>query len=157
MRGYLTKTAALAALQDAQSAGRKGEYVEPSKAKFGAYGREVIEGLRIGPQTRASYLKNWRLHIEAYPIAQLKLSDMSGLRLTRHYRALEKSGRKDHRAGEGLSARTVRYLHTIIHGVLAQAVRDGLLLRNPADAATPPSAREAKAPEMRCWTAAQLA
>ena len=87
MRGYLTKTAALAALQDAQSAGRKGEYVEPSKAKFGAYGREVIEGLRIGPQTRASYLKNWRLHIEAYPIAQLKLSDMSGLRLTLKDRA----------------------------------------------------------------------
>jgi hypothetical protein len=31
---------------------------------------------------------------------------------------LEASGRKDHRAGEGLSPRTVRYLHTIIHGVL---------------------------------------
>jgi integrase len=41
--------------------------------------------------------------------------------------------------------------------VLAQAVRDGLLARNPADAATPPSAAEAKAPEMTCWTAAQLA
>jgi integrase len=70
---------------------------------------------------------------------------------------LEKSGRKDHRAGEGLSARTVRYLHTTIHGILRQAVRDGLLLKNPADAATPPTAREAKAPEMQCWTAAQLA
>jgi hypothetical protein len=48
---------------------------------------------------------------------------------------LETSGRKDHRAGEGLSARTTRYVHTIIHGVLGQAVRDGLLLRNPADGA----------------------
>lgn len=36
-------------------------------------------------------------------------------------------------------------------------VRDGLLLRNPADSATPPSAREAKAPEMQPWTAGQLA
>jgi integrase len=45
----------------------------------------------------------------------------------------------------------------IIHGVLGQAVRDGLLPRNPADAATPPTAREAKPPEMKCWTAAQLA
>ena len=70
---------------------------------------------------------------------------------------LEKSGRKDHREGEGLSARTVRYLHTTIHGILRQAVKDGLLLRNPADAATPPTAREAKAPEMQCWTAGQLA
>jgi integrase len=51
----------------------------------------------------------------------------------------------------------VRYLHTTIHAVLAQAARDGLLSRNPADAATPPSAAEAKAPEMTCWTAGQLA
>jgi integrase len=50
-----------------------------------------------------------------------------------------------------------RYLHTIIHKVLGQAVKDGLLLRNPADAATPPTAREAKAPEMHPWDAAQLA
>jgi integrase len=156
MRGYATKKAALDALQDAQSAGRKGEYIEPSKVKLGAYGREVIEGMRIGPQTRASYLKNWRLHVEPYPVASLRLAQLTGSRLTSHYRALEKSGRKDHREGEGLSARTVRYLHTIVHGILGQAVKDGLLSRNPADAATPPTAREAKAPEMTCWTAGQL-
>jgi hypothetical protein len=43
-----------------------------------------------------------------------------GRPLTSHYRMLEKSGRKDHRESEGLSARTVRYIHTIIHGVLGQ-------------------------------------
>lgn len=51
----------------------------------------------------------------------------------------------------------MRYVHTIIHKVLGQAVRDDLLARNPADAATPPTAREAKSPEMTCWSAAQLA
>jgi hypothetical protein len=70
---------------------------------------------------------------------------------------LEKSGRKDHREGEALSARTVRYLHTTIHAVLAQAMKDQLLARNPADAATPPSAAEARPPEITCWTADQLA
>jgi integrase len=156
-RGFLTKKAGLEWLADAQSAGRKGEYVEPSKQKLGEYGREVIDGLRLKPQTKASYVKNWRLHIEAYPIAQVPLAQLTGQRLTTHYRALEKSGRKDHRAGEGLSARTVRYIHTIIHGVLSQAVKDGMLLRNPSDAATPPSTREAKAPEMHPWTEEQLA
>lgn len=82
---------------------------------------------------------------------------MTGVRLTSHYRVLEKTGRKDHQAGEELSPRTVRYLHTIIHRVLRQKVRDGLLPRNPADSATPPTAREARPPEMRCWSAAQLA
>jgi hypothetical protein len=48
-------------------------------------------------------------------------------------------------------------MHTIVHGVLAQAVKDGLVARNAADAATPPTAREAKAPEMTCWKAAHLA
>ena len=156
-RGFPTKTAGLEWLADAQSAGRKGEYIEPSRQRFGTYGEEVIRGLRIKPQTRASYLKNWRNHVEPYSIANLPLSAVAGLKLTSHYRHLEKSGRKDYRAGEGLSARTTRYVHTIIHGVLGQAVRDGLLLRNPADAATPPTAREAKAPEMQPWTAGQLA
>jgi integrase len=154
---WTTKEAALAWLHDQQSAGRKGEYVEPSSQGLGAYGAEVIEGLRIRPQTRASYVKNWRNHIEPYPIAAVPLAQLTGVRLTSHYRMLEKSGRKDYREGEGLSARTVRYIHTIIHGVLGQAVTDSLLLRNPADAARPPTAQEAKAPEMTCWTAAQLA
>ena len=70
--------------------------------------------MRIGPQTMASYKKNWRNHVEPYPPARLPLAQLSGQRLTAHYRMLEKSGRKDHLKGEGLSARTVRYLHTII-------------------------------------------
>lgn len=156
-RGFETKTEALEWLAKAQVDGRQGSYVEPSKQQFGAYGAEVIDGLRIKPQTRASYVKNWRNHIAPYPIAQLPLAQLTGLKLTQHYRQLEKSGRKDHKAGEGLSPRTVRYIHTIIHGVLGQAVKDGLLARNAADAATPPSAREAKAPEMHPWDAAQLA
>ena len=153
-RGFLTKKDALAWLADSQSAGRKGEYIEPSRQRFGAYCAEVIDGMRIGPQTRASYVKNLRNHIEPYPIAQVPLAQLTGQRLTAHYRALEKSGRKDHRAGEGLSARSVRYLHTIVHGVLGQAVKDGLVLRNAADAATPPTAKEAQAPEMHPWTSA---
>jgi hypothetical protein len=156
-RGFLTKKAALDWLKDAQSDGRKGQFIEPSKQRFGAYGTEVIDGLRIGPQTKASYLKNWRNHIEPYPLAGLTLAQLTGLKLTGHYRALEKTGRKDHREGEGLSPRTVRYLHTIISRVLRQAVKDGLLLRNPAEAATPPSAREARPPEKTCWSAGQLA
>jgi integrase len=156
-RGFETKAAALKALREAQSASDKQAFVEPSKRQFGEYGEEVIEGLRLKAQTRASYKKNWRLHVSAYPIAAVPLAQLTGQRLTTHFRLLEKSRRKDHKAGEGLSARTVRYIHTTIHGVLGHAVRDGLLLRNPADAATPPTAREAKAPEMHPWAEEQLA
>ena len=65
--------------------------------------------MRVGPQTKASYRKNWRLHVEPYAIAEVPLARLTGQRLTAHYRVLETSGRKDHREGEGLSPRTVRY------------------------------------------------
>lgn len=156
-RGFPTQKAGLEWLADAQAAGRKREFTVPSSQRFGTYAAEVIDGMRLKPQTSASYRKNLRLHIEGYPIASVPLAQLTGQRLTSHYRMLERAGRKDHKAGEGLSARTVRYIHTIIHGILGQAVRDGLLTRNPADAATPPTAREAKAPEMTCWSAVQLA
>ena len=101
-RGFMTKKDGQAWLADQQSAGRKGEYVEPSKQRFGSYGAEVIDGLRVGPQTKASYVKNWRNHIAPYPIAAVPLAQLTGTRLTAHYRVLEKSGRKDHKAGEPL-------------------------------------------------------
>jgi hypothetical protein len=72
-RGFMSKTEALDWLSDTQAEGRKTGFVEPSKQRLGAYGSEVIAGLRLKPQTRASYIKNWRNHVEAYPIAALPL------------------------------------------------------------------------------------
>ena len=154
--GFETKEAALADMQEVMVAGRKGEHIKPGRQLLGAYGREVIEGMRIAPQTRASYLKNWRNHVEPYPVAQQPLADLTASRLTTHYHTLERSGRKDYREGGPLSARTVRYMHTVVHSVLRQAVKDSLLARNPADAATPPTASEAQPPEMHPWNADQL-
>jgi len=148
---------AKAALRALLAESDKGTFIEPSQQPFGTYCAEVVEGMRIAPQTRASYRKNVRNHIEPYPIAKVPLARLTGQQLTAHYRKLESSGRKDHKTGEGLSARTTRYIHTIVHGILRQAVKDGLVLRNAADAATPPTAKEAKPPEMHPWSAAQLA
>lgn len=53
-------------------------------------------------------------------------------------------------------ARTVRYIHTILHASLDDAVRWRRLVVNPAAQATPPSAALAKAPEMRVWTGTQV-
>jgi hypothetical protein len=56
----------------------QGECIEPSSQGLGAYGAEVIDGLRIRPQTRARYVKNWRNHIEPYPIAAVPLAQLAG-------------------------------------------------------------------------------
>jgi integrase len=155
-RGYETKQAALAGLRDALAASSKGGYAEPSKMLTGAYLATWIEGLRLAPSTIASYRKNVRLHISPN-IGSTPLASLTATRLDALYRQLEHDGRADHRSGEGLSARTTRYIYTIISSALRDAVESGLLPANPASRAHPPTARQAKAPEMHPWTAAQLA
>ena len=103
----------------------------------------------------ASYRKNVRLHIAPH-IGSVPLASLTPVVLDRLYRQLESGGRADHRQGEGLSARTVRYIHTIISSALRDAVDAGLLPANPARRAHPPSAKQAASPEMHPWDARQL-
>ncbi len=74
--------------------------------------------------------------------------------LNAFYADLATSGRADGRGG--LSARTVRYIHTILRKSLKDAERWSRVARNVADLADPPSAGAARAPEIRAWTADQL-
>ena len=69
-------------------------------------------------------------------------------------RRLEASGRADGQGG--LSARTVRYVYTILRSALSDAVKQGRLAVNPTDRSTPPSPSEARPPEMQAWTAPEL-
>jgi len=45
----------------------KGEYAEPSRPAARLLRAEVIDGLGIGAQTRASYRNNWRLPLTEHP------------------------------------------------------------------------------------------
>jgi integrase len=152
---WTTKRAAQSALREALAEASRPGYVEPSKLTFGEYLDTWSAGLRLAPSTTSSYEKNIRLHIKPN-LGALPLARITGTKLSVLYRVLEKDGRKDHRAGEGLSARSVRYVHTIVHKALESAVTDGLLSLNPADRANPPTSKQAKAPEMRPWTSEHL-
>jgi integrase len=153
---WFTKKAAQDALRSKLVDAARGELVDPSRQPSGDYLDEWLDGLRLAPSTVASYRKNVRLHIKPR-IGTVPLAALTTERINALYRELERSGRADHREGEGLSPRTVRYVHTILSAALAAAVKSRRLARNPAAAATPPSAREARAPEMHPWTAGQLA
>jgi integrase len=157
-RPWLSYEAAAVALREAVVKSGRGEWAEPSRQPTGAYLAEWLDGLRLAPSTIASYRKNIRLHVTPY-IGAILLGSLTSARIAALYRQLETSGRADHRKGEALSARTVRYVATILCAALGEAVAAGLLARNPADPkrSKPPTAREAAAPEMHPWTAAQLA
>ena len=154
-RGFPTRKAAADALKEILVDVKRGQYVEPAKITLEAWMADWLDGLRLGPSTMISYRKYTRLHITPY-LGAVTLDKLNGPMITAAYRKLEATGRADHKKGAGLSPRTVRYTHTILKAALKSAVQNGKILRNPADLASPPSAKEARAPEMHFWTAAQL-
>jgi integrase len=64
--------------------------------------------------------------------------------------------RKQSNGGGGLSPRSVRYVHTIIHRAFRDAVRWGRITRNPADAADPPRSAATVRAAMTTWSAEQV-
>ncbi|MDT0278239.1 tyrosine-type recombinase/integrase [Blastococcus goldschmidtiae] len=152
-RGFKTRRDAAAALRAEVRKAEMGEWVEPSKQRLDAYLAEWIQGQRLSPATLASYRKNIRLHVDPYLGAQ-PVARLTGPSVDAWMRMLEESGRADGQGG--LSARTVRYVFTILRSALGDAVKQGRLSVNPTDRSTPPSPSEARPPEMQAWTAAEL-
>jgi integrase len=153
---WFTKKAAQEALRSKLVDAARGQLVEPSKQPTGDYLDDWVDGLRLAPSTLASYRKNIRLHIKPR-VGSVPLAALTTEKINAMYRELERRGRADYREGEGLSPRTVRYVHTILSAALSAAVKSRRLAHNPAAAASPPSARQARSPEMHPWTAGQLA
>jgi integrase len=110
-----------------------------------------VRGLRAS--TRASY--KIMIDTQIVPrIGSVQLQKLSAAHLNAMYAEMLASGRIQREGG--LSARTVRYAHTIIRKALSDAVKWNLLVRNPGDAADPPSAKAAKAREMKTWSPEEL-
>jgi integrase len=149
-RGFATKRAAQAALNDLLNESRDGLFVAGAKVTAGAYLREWLDGLSTSGR-RTSTITRYRGLVERHALpelATLQLTDVNALHLDAVYRKMHTGG---------LSARSIRFLHTVLHRAFADAERKRLLARNPASGATPPSASAARAPEQSVWTASELA
>ncbi len=153
--GYATKREAEAARVDKLAAVQRGEHVEPSKLTLGAFlttrwlpARESS----LRPSTVESYRRNVRVHIVP-KLGGVRLQGLTPDVLNGFYGdRLTTAGRR----GDGLSPRTVRYLHSILHRALADAFRWGLVVRNIADAADPPSQKATRAVPPKTWSAVEL-
>lgn len=104
-----------------------------------------VNASSVRATTHRRYADLLRLHVLPY-VGRKQLSKLSALDLQHLYA---------HRHTDGhLSMTTVQQIHIIIHKALKQAVKWGLLVRNPADAVEPPRRTTA---EMKVWTRAQAA
>lgn len=152
--GFERRRDAEAALAEIIGRVEKGSYVESSKITVGAYLTErwlpAIK-TRVRPSTHDSYRRNVQRHL-VKRIGNLRLQQLSGDALNAMYAECIESGRRD---GKGLSPRTVRYLHAIMHRALADAMRWRLVTRNVAEQADPPRQRRNRA-AIATWTAPQL-
>jgi integrase len=148
-RGFPTKRAAQAELDRLRVRVHEGTVIEPTKVTVGGYLDGWLEALpNVGraPATVASYCWLVGKHVRPH-VGGLKLQGLQPGHLDALYARLLASG---------LSPRTVRYAHTVVRKALADAQRKGLVVRNVADLADPPSAKAARAPEMAFWTPAEL-
>jgi integrase len=154
--GYRTKRDAERALAEMVDAVNRGTYVPKTRTTVAEFAREWLVAIEptVRPATHYSYKRNLRLHVEPY-LGSVALASLDAGMLNGLYARLLADGRKN-QAGGGLSARSVRYVHTITHRMLKDAVRWGRLARNAADAADPPKASASVSRKLSTWTAEQV-
>jgi hypothetical protein len=154
--GYRTKKEAERDLIDLLSKVDAGTYIEQHRQTLGQFLEDWFPAITstVRPATLYSYQRNTRLHVVPY-IGALTLQRIDGGTLNALYARLLEEGSR-HQRGGGLSPRSVRYVHTILHRALKDAVRWGRLARNPADAADPPRASASRSPDIKPWTADEL-
>jgi integrase len=106
---------------------------------------------------RASTVDGYRRNLDYVTdrLGDRRLEQLGALDLDALYSELLASGRRQ-RKGYGLSPRSVRYVHVTVHKALKDAQRKGILARNVAGMASPPSAKSTRPAEMAWWTPAEL-
>lgn len=132
-----------------------GDYRSPERIALGAYLTERWIPLRKS-QVRHSTWESFRrtINLRVLPhIGQIPMEKLTPENLDSLYAYLLTEGRKNGDRG-GLSPKTVRNIHNLLHKALADAVRKGRITRNVADMADPPKPRQTSS--MQVWDAEQL-
>ncbi|RIK03784.1 MAG: hypothetical protein DCC49_13810, partial [Acidobacteria bacterium] len=167
--GFRTRKEAEAARAKIVSEVNAGTYIAAQAITFDSWVREQwLPAMRsqVKVSTWDSYRRNLELHVlprlGARPIQQITVVHLNGL-----YAELLADGRRN--GAGGLSPKTVRYVHTIVHKVLGDAFDASLVSQNVAARAKPPRPRAGSGVgrggagggrggvrEMKFWTPSEL-
>lgn len=105
----------------------QGCYIEPSKQTVGEWldtWLETYVAFSVKPYTEASYRAVCENHIKP-ALGRVKLAVLSTPQIQQLYNKLVRQ--------DGLSPKTVKNVHGVLHRALNQAVKIGILRHNPAD------------------------
>jgi len=134
-----------------------GQQTPRGKTTLGEYLTEKwlpLQRAQLRPSTFDSYRRNIQLHVLP-TLGRVQLHKLAPEDLDTLYARLLTAGRRDGKDG-GLSVKTVRLIHLVLHKALSDALRKGSVVRNVATVADPPKLSSAKRPEIKVWTAVQL-
>jgi integrase len=114
-----------------------GTYLEPSRTTLATFLDKWLDHIKahVAPRSHERYAEIARKNI-APLLGNVMLTKLQPAQISGAYATALASGRRNGKGG--LSPRTVSYMHRVLRQALEQAVRWQLLLRNPADAVTPP-------------------
>lgn len=139
-RTFYGKTRAEAAkkLTAALAAAGRGQTAPPAKLTLGEWLATWLETYarpKVRQRTFESYESVIRVHIVP-ALGKIKLRDLRPEHLQRFLNEKLASGAV--RREGGLSARSVHIMHVVLHAALKQAMREGMVPSNAADAVSPP-------------------
>lgn len=159
--GFSTADEADDALQEALKKRRSQEKFSSKVPVLSAYARDWVGSLRLQASTVQGYEKIIRNHLVP-ALGDIPIDKLTATRIGRHYRDLEKHGRRDAKGyGKPLSANTLSKVDMVLGSILNAAVDDGFLVANPAkkkSTVKAPTGRDIRAskPEIVAWSASQL-
>ncbi len=153
--GFSTRRAAEVERAKIVSDLHSGRYVAPDRLMLAEWVRESwlpMTKTRVKPSTFDSYRSNMETHVLP-ALGSRALQQLTAPMLNTLYAELLSHGG---RRGP-LAAKTVRYIHTIVHKALADAVDAGIIGANIAERAKPPRPNRSRAPKIECWEPTELA
>lgn len=153
-RGFATRKEAEKARTELLGRVDRGGFVAPGRQTLSEYLlEEWLPARRVAlkPGTWENYRMQTNAYVVSHPIGSLPLAAVDGPTLNSYYADLLTAGRRNGKGG--LSNKSVRNIHGMLHKALADAVKWGRVLRNATDAADQPRKRTV---EMNVWTPEQL-
>jgi integrase len=131
-----------------------GTYVSPTRTTLSEWAIDswlpTME-TRIKPSTLHSYRRNLEIHVLP-ALGGKPLQQITPVMLNKLYATLASPTSER----EALSAKTISYIHTIVHKSLSDALDAELLQRNPAERAKPPRPHRRAASDIQAWNPEEL-
>lgn len=132
-----------------------GSYVSPTRTTLSEWAIDSwlpTMVTRIKPSTLHSYRRNLEIHVLP-ALGGKQLQQITPVMLNMLYANLASPTPER----DALSAKTISYIHTIVHKALADAVDAEVLQRNPAQRAKPPRPNRSAATGVHAWNPDELA